>query len=591
MRNPAGPVAPISPRCPRSTLPSGGPYGAAGGGARSPGYPHVPNESIAERIDERGQGAVLVAGDLSGIQEYLFDLAHEGGAQARRLRARSFFIQMLAEAAMLRIRRAAGYGPEHLLFCGAGKFILGGPTLDAEQRGRVEQERLALEEWLLDETGAQLRFSLVLSEAGGSAVEVHAAAMDALQREKLRPWSRLAISGTQWVVQRLVLQPLDSPCVLCRHRTGVCPEIDEETGEPRLVCARCHSDKELGTRLPRARWLALRQTPGPSDLAIGGLGVSVSEGPPDPLDPEVLAVANLQDPSRSPAGCPPEKVLGRPLARHIPADADGGPLEFSELARRAQGDRLLGVLKMDGDSVGLEMRKLLVEENGLASLGRFSHDLDEFMAGTLDAELRKPEWMLIYTVFAGGDDLLVVGPWNLVLDYAGHVGDLFASRFGHQGLTMSAGMALLKPRRPVKRAVEEAASLLKSAKEQRASGASLPKDQMAALGQVWKWRDHEAIVGAGKRLAGWVDSGAAERGWLHTLLELARLRRGELARAGDTPHRATARLAYHVARNWPPLNDRRTRQDPDKVALRQWGDRIIEDFDDMTGTETYFPHI
>jgi CRISPR/Cas system-associated protein Cas10 (large subunit of type III CRISPR-Cas system) len=41
----------------------------------------------------------LILGDLSGLQDYLFDVAAEGGGQARRLRARSLSISLLAECA------------------------------------------------------------------------------------------------------------------------------------------------------------------------------------------------------------------------------------------------------------------------------------------------------------------------------------------------------------------------------------------------------------------------------------------------------------------------------------------------------------
>ena len=45
-------------------------------------------------------------GDLSGIQPYLFDVAESGGGQAQRFRARSFFLQILPEAAALRVLQA-----------------------------------------------------------------------------------------------------------------------------------------------------------------------------------------------------------------------------------------------------------------------------------------------------------------------------------------------------------------------------------------------------------------------------------------------------------------------------------------------------
>ena len=44
---------------------------------------------------------MIVLGDVSGIQRYLFDVAETGGGQARRLRARSFLVQALVERAAL----------------------------------------------------------------------------------------------------------------------------------------------------------------------------------------------------------------------------------------------------------------------------------------------------------------------------------------------------------------------------------------------------------------------------------------------------------------------------------------------------------
>ncbi len=60
---------------------------------------------------------MIILGDISGIQTYLFDVAEAGGGQARRLRARSFYIQLLAEAAALRVLQTLGWprDSEHYL--------------------------------------------------------------------------------------------------------------------------------------------------------------------------------------------------------------------------------------------------------------------------------------------------------------------------------------------------------------------------------------------------------------------------------------------------------------------------------------------
>lgn len=529
---------------------------------------------------------MLIVGDLSGIQDYLFDIAHEGGGQARRLRARSFFIQMLAECAALRVRRAVDWGPASVVFSGAGKFILSGPTLTIDETARVQAERENLDRWLLAQAGGKLKLSLVLDSVGGAPVEEYERAMLALQREKLRPWGRIATVGGAWNSDVLVLDPLDIPCAICRHRRAE-PEFEEEdseTGAIRRVCSRCHWDAEIGRKLPRMKWMVLQESVGKNELDVAGLSVILLPHPPASPRNGDLAAANLERPEDPPAGWPPDRVLLRRLARHIPSNQHGAPLEFSEIAQAAQGDNLLGVLKMDGDSLGVAMSSMLRGAPDLEGLGDFSRKLDDFVAGTLDAELRKPGWSKIYTIFAGGDDLLLVGPWSTLFEYAGHARELFMKAFGKERLTISAGLAFFRPRRPIRRAAEEAERLLELAKTRSAPNANDPKDQMASFGQIWKWKDHQAILDAGRRLAGWVDTRKAQRGWLNTLLHLAKLRHGQAGLGKTESLQATARLDYHVTRNYPRTSDR----DPAKGELRRWADRLIHDFDQVKHVETTF---
>jgi CRISPR/Cas system-associated protein Cas10 (large subunit of type III CRISPR-Cas system) len=49
---------------------------------------------------------MIMLGDISGIQGFVFDFAEEGGGQAQRLRARSFMVQLIAKVASIRILNA-----------------------------------------------------------------------------------------------------------------------------------------------------------------------------------------------------------------------------------------------------------------------------------------------------------------------------------------------------------------------------------------------------------------------------------------------------------------------------------------------------
>jgi CRISPR-associated protein Csm1 len=511
---------------------------------------------------------MIVLGDISGIQNYVFDVAEEGGGQAQRLRARSFFVQLLAETAALRVLRALGWPLDsaHILLSGAGKFVLRGPgSPDMDQRFRGEQQ--TINEWLLRNTRGELRLTLAWDDSPESDEVAYGTAQRALQQSKQRPWG--PTENGSWDPSRLILLPLDTPCSLCGHAPATEDETDRDNGHFRRVCRNCAANRRLGQRLPRAAWLVIHNTPESADFEVLGLGVNVLDEQHVDCGPETVAVANLREPDARPSWCPPQQFLKRRLMAQVPSDAHGSPVWFTDLVNHAQGDRLLAVLKADADSLGVQFQRLL-SSDGLDGMVSFSEQLDAFFAGKLRLEManhRAARWQWIYTIFAGGDDLVMVGPWDIMLDFAAEMCQWFAQEFRTHGLTLSAGLALMKPKRPIKVAVAEAERLLELAK-------TGTKDQLAAFGQVWNWRQHDKIMKTARQLVEWVNSGDMERGCLHTLLELAEARHGPMVDA-----LATARLAYHVSRNY-----RR------KTRAREWAERLVERFDNRENIDVrYLP--
>jgi CRISPR-associated protein Csm1 len=512
---------------------------------------------------------MLIAGDISGIQGFLFDVAQEGGGQARRLRARSFYIQLLSECIALRVLRAAGWGQPQVVFSGAGKFILHGDVLSDAQLERVNFEREFVTRWLAEKLGAQLSFSLALASDDPSPQQSYERLMASLQREKARSWSAVAQKDSGWLSQALVLNPLDTPCALCGKHKAERTETDDD-GTQRRICELCHQHRETGKRLPRVQWIAINGDATLDSVDVAGLTVSLLEQFPREPKGLLMSIGTASAPSSVDLG----KLFERRLARHVPTSDSGQPLEFKYLAEQARGDKLLAILKADADSLGEKLSGVLQDATGLTALAEFSAELESFFGETIDTELKKERWRLIYTVFAGGDDLMLVGPWEVIVDFAGHLHGLFAEQFGERGMTISAGVSFLKYKRPIKHAAEHAEDLLNQAKTMRAPSSSSPKDQCAAFGQVWKWKDHDAIVLRAKRLAARVDDGSMKRGSLHTLLELGLMRQQMKDGQGE---RATSRLAYHVARNYPKSGE-----------LRRWVDQLLADFDDCKTTDALY---
>lgn len=525
--------------------------------------PKLQHNPCSQRHDESTW--MIVLGDISGIQNYLFDVAEIGGGQAQRLRARSFFVQLLAETAALRVIRALKWPLDSIRLSGAGKFLLEGSAASQVENSLIREQQ-DINEWLLRETRAELRLTLAW-DSSESRAESYSQAQRKLQTFKAQPW----VPQAGWGSSRLILEPLDTPCSLCGHAPAQEDELDADNpGQVRRVCRTCSKNRTIGRSLPNARWLVIRDTTTSADLELFDLGIDVHSTDRISVGPETVAVANLRNSEECPPWCPLERFIKRRLMAYVPTDEHKVPVWFTELAREAQGDRLLGVLKADADSLGVRFQHLL-ETGGLEAMSALSEQLDEFFAGRLRkalADNRERHWRSIYTIFAGGDDLVMVGPWNVMVDFAGQMREWFQEEFRSHGLTLSSGLALIKPKRPIKFAVAEAERLLEQAKDNG-------KDRLAAFGQVWEWQHHDGILRTARQLVEWVHNGDMERGWLHTLLELAEARHGS-----TSDPLATARLAYHVDRNYR-RND-----------TRHWAESLVRRFDNIEHVEIrYLPAI
>ncbi|HOE12833.1 MAG TPA: hypothetical protein PLQ35_17290 [bacterium] len=509
----------------------------------------------------------MLIADFSGIQDYLFAVPSDVGGQARMLRAKSFYLQLITECAAIRLIRALGLTKDDLLFCAAGKFAIDLDSLNATQSwdNTIEKERRCIERWLLEHTAGHVGFSLAW-ETGHRAGTSFAARYDSvlyrLQIEKRRPWCSAAQRDHHWTCETLCLNA-----------------VDQEKEQTHF--------ETIGRELIGAQWVTIASHPdavasqGAYSFEVLDLNVRIARGrlSAEPPGKDVFVIPLEEDRSISLNTIPNAIMLNRSLLRHVPIE-NGQQVLFETLAKQAKGAPLLGVLKMDVDSLGMTIAHRLERDNTKKSLSAFSRELDRFFSVELGDVLQNPPWNSVYTVFSGGDDLLLVGPWDVVVDVAEHVHQLFHRRFGSQNMTISAGLDLIKYHYPIRQAAEHAEDLLHLAKTTTHSQASFdtlsetPKDQIAFLGLVWKWSYHKPIIDNCKRLMKWVEAGVVKRGWLQAILELVLLYRGQCANRDSrgNPDLAHSRLVYHVARNWPKINDK----NPDCSAARKWIDDILE---------------
>ena len=292
----------------------------------------------------------------------------------------------------------------------------------------IESLASEMQRMMWDESGGEVHVSLGW---GGTPLD----ARTHLERRKRRPAFATLQSGGSWDPLRLSQPPLGEPCEVCGHAAGE-REVEDDS-QVVLHCRGCLKARTLGQRL--TEWD--RMVAGRTVVRWRRLG---------------------SDSSQWGATTPGSFRVGR----WIPRREDGRePLTFEEIAGIARGDRRLAVLKADVDDMGPRVAEVAGSDRTYRQLRSFSASLHEFFGVTVQEMLRE-SWSSIYTIYAGGDDLLMVGPWDVVLDFAGALRGEFeggpAREYGP--LTLSAGVALTPYRVPVRHAVDRGEELLESAK-------------------------------------------------------------------------------------------------------------------------------
>jgi CRISPR-associated protein Csm1 len=172
----------------------------------------------------------------------------------------------------------------------------------------------------------------------------------------------------------------------------------------------------------------------------------------------------------------------------------------------ATGVPRYGVLRMDVDDLGRTLSGTALRHPDLLHLSAFSAALNDFFGsrlvpicrqavanwqeelGKLDKHDDPPKGVsdsdrkLPYVIYAGGDDLFTVGPWDLLPHLAQEIRHAFDVYTSHR-LTMSAGISLARPKYPLYKSAEDAGSALDQSK------ISPGKDALTFLGKTLNWPD------------------------------------------------------------------------------------------------------
>lgn len=386
----------------------------------------------------------LLKGDISGIQEFIFNVPGKGAS--RNLKGRSFFIQALTEIAEKYFEDITG-GKEVLYNGGGNLFVYLNSTKDVLDKA-IQHFQNCFQQ--------QLVFPFI-AYVEAENDESFSTQMKQLNREITR-------------------QKLKRPVSFGVVNAFNVAEFDEKFKDftQNMVIASGYKTEK-------------------NDEAF----FKINE---DSFD---IAGYSL----RLQRGANPEYLFTDTVINAMPT-GDGKIMDFDKIAEKAHArnvDDKLAALKMDVDSLGNHFKEKTKEQYKILSRGIQDFFAKTLYTDILRPFIDSGD---VYPVFAGGDDCFLIGTWDKTLEITNQIRQKFntfqaelCKKVGIQEpITLSAGIVICNPKYPLTRMAEIAENALELAKEHG-------KDRVCLFGEVLQWKEFSNTESLAYTLKELIDNG------------------------------------------------------------------------------------
>lgn len=545
--------------------------------------------ALAERADWNEPKFLLVQGDCFGIQDFIFATGGETQRRAAKLlRGRSFYVSLLSECAALRVLEALDLPGTSQIINAAGKFLIVVPnTPEAiEKLVAMQQE---LDAWFLTHTWGQSGIGLAWESAccndflkGSGGKRPFAALIKRLfQRLEEIKLRRFGLCGAQpptpLFAGYLEQFSAHGQCQVDGRSPATC-----QIAEGVWVSALAADQIIIGQYLTRRDRLLITHDPmsgqALKSLAIPLFGYHISftaEATETGWFGSEVRGGNLRRCWDISMPETLEQTLWKGCARraingfiprfeegnvwesdkyaHIQNEANfdphpGEPKTLNHLACEDQwlddkrrcwvGVEALMTLKGDVDNLGAIFQSGLSEPT-FARMAALSRQLHAFFAVYLPALCQSEgRFRNTYTVFAGGDDFFLMGPWHSQVQLAARMREEFQRYVaGNTDITFSAGLAMTKPGFPIRALGELAEDALERAKGHEIEPLLTPafKNAVCCFGQTVSWNVFAELLKERDELKRLAYDLKLSTGYIYGLLQLIDM--AENLRSGETNQR------------------------------------------------------
>ncbi len=576
-----------------------------------------------------GKKFLLVSGDFYGIQDFIFSsFGQTKTLRAKILRGRSFAVSMMCELAADLLCRKIGLPFSSTLLHSAGKFTLIAPNTDTALRAVHETEK-EINDWLTRISYGENSLGISVKTCGPEDFtkqcfrDLWDSSKENMELKKAARLDLNLYGGEVANYLNSFNNDLQHPlCPLCGKRPShFSVESSPLIKDVGSACKLCRDHVFLGTNLVKKQRLAvLSINPKPREPEnallepiFGRYQLSFTSGALNDLAAtgDLIRYWNL---SPSEDGTIPPHITLRLINGYVPVYSEldiyddrlrecdrgeekrliltdsinlGAPKTLEHIAcislNVSSDDGLsglpaLGILKADVDDLGTLLAYGLPKESFTVSrLATLSRQLDFFFSLHVPHLLRsQSEYNNIYTVFAGGDDLFLIGPWNRILDFVYRLKDDFARYVCHnEEIHFSAGIAIRKPHTPLHDMSIEAENAMHLSKD---GG----RNRVTVFGQTVTHETYRQLLEVKNRLMHWLEQGWINNAMLYrlnALIEMAGLEQMLLNNKKAFPLESMActkwrsYLAYSAERNLAknlPGDDRAAAIQELSQAMADW---------------------
>ena len=470
---------------------------------------HTQTDTFSEEKikSNKGKKFLLINGDFKGIQNFIFTSSADSQKfRSKLLRGRSFAVSLLSELASDMLCQKLDLPSASVILNAAGKFtIIAQNTKQA--RSAVTLVKKEINDWLVKTSFGETNFNIAVKEASGK---------DFLKGNFVKLWndfnldmetekySGFDIQSYCGVVDGYLDGFVNTPggkavCPLCGKR----PAIDMVQEE--RVCKTCRDHIFLGSNIVKKKKLAvsLKEKNSKKEKALHEpffdryqifFPDKITETDKDLVKYWNIDSDNIKNndatikflkgyvpvytkedqyDDRIISSKKSDKTKLENIDQIIPGEiktlnhiACMAKKHNPEIQGKYQGIESLGVLKADIDNLGILMNCGLKDKRfTLSRLATLSRQINSYFTLYLPWFLENSDFNNVYTVFAGGDDLFLIGPWNSIIELAKNIHQTFADYVcQNKNITFSAGISLHKPHTTIDMMAQSSEELLEDAK-------------------------------------------------------------------------------------------------------------------------------